>query len=102
MSAITKMMEEMEAVHPTAKMGKPAKVIVEWIKAYAEAKSAEYNDNKDKGNITFGKYKGQSVEQVANLEKGLDYLGWVSRQTWMAEDKFPSLYPKIMATLKKD
>jgi len=102
MSAITKMMEEMEAVHPTAKMTKPTKVVIEWIKTYAEAKSAEYNKNKDSGALTFGKYRGQSVDQVANLEKGIEYLQWVQKQSWFTEDKFISLYPKVMEVLKKD
>ena len=102
MSAISRMMEELETVHPTAKMTKPTKLIIDWIKAYAEKESAEYADNKDKGLISFGKYKGQSVEAVMGLDKGADYIGWISRQSWMVEDKFPSLYPKIVEALKKN
>jgi len=96
------MMEELEAVHPTSKMTKPTKVIIDWIKAYAEAKTVEYNDNKDKGLITFGRYKGQSVEAVMGLDKGTEYLQWVQKQSWFTQDKFSALFPKVMEALKKN
>ena len=68
------MLQQMEITHPVAKMTRPAKTIHEWIKAYAEKESAEYNKNRDNGLISFGRYKGQSVDQVANLDKGTEYL----------------------------
>ena len=101
MSAITRMLEQMEITHPVAKMTRPAKTIHEWIKAYAEKESAEYANNKDKGLISFGKYKGQSVEAVMGLDKGAEYLLWVQKQSWFTEDKFSVLYPKIVEALKK-
>ena len=102
MSAISRMLQQMEITHPTEKMTKQTKIIIDWIKAYAEKESAEYADNKDKGLISFGKYKGQSVEAVMGLDKGADYLGWVQKQSWFTEDKFSVLYPKIVEALKKN
>ena len=74
------------------------KFVNDWI----ENEQATYQKNKDSGLITFGKYRGQSVEQVAQLEKGLDYLGWVSRQSWFNDEKFPVLHAKVVETLKKN
>ena len=71
------------------------KFVNEWI----ENEQANYKKNRDSGLITFGKYKGQSVEQVAQLEKGLDYLGWVSRQSWFNNEKFPALHAKVSEVL---
>ena len=96
------MLQQMEITHPVAKMTRPAKTIHEWIKAYAEKESAEYNKNRDNGLISFGRYKGQSVEAVMGLDKGLEYLQWVQKQSWFTEDKFSSLYPKVMEVIKKN
>ena len=30
----------------------------------------------------FGKYKGQSVDQIASSDKGLSYLDWIVGQDW--------------------
>lgn len=73
-----------------------------FVNEFIENEQATYKKNKDSGLITFGKYRNQSVEQVAQLDKGLDYLGWVSRQSWMTSEKFPSLYPKIQEALNAD
>ena len=74
------------------------KFVNEWI----ENEQSTYKKNKDSGLITFGKFKGQSVEQVAQLEKGIDYLGWVSRQSWFNSEKFPALHASVTEALNVD
>jgi hypothetical protein len=73
--------------------------VFKFVNDFIENEQANYKKNKDSGLITFGKFKGQSVEQVAQLDKGLDYLGWISRQSWFSADKFPALYTKVTETL---
>ena len=101
MSAITRMLNEMSTIYPLELLSKEEKSMLKWIKEYAEKKERQYKENKDSGKITFGKYKGQTVEAVAGLDKGIDYLVWVSRQTWMSSEKFPTLFDQIEKALKK-
>ena len=65
------------------------------IKEYISEQNKEYKKNVQDGKIRFGKYKGFSVKELSTLEKGLDYLGWLLKQTWFSEDKFRSLYDAI-------
>ena len=91
-----------EEKYPTdSKQSKGASEVLAFVRAYMAEEQAKYQTNKDNNAITFGKYKGQTPAQVAGLDKGLDYLGWISRQTWFSEDKFESLYPLVMDQLKK-
>ena len=99
--SLTTLLTDLELAHPYTGLSKPTKAVVDWLKTYVAEKNKEFASNRDEGKITFGKYRGQTVEQVAGLDKGLDYLGWVSRQTWMSADKFPALYVKITEALKK-
>ena len=99
--SLTKLVEDLEAVHTYDGLADPAKAIVDWIRNYANEKNKEFLANRESGKITFGKYKGQTIEQVAKLDKGLDYLGWILRQTWFNSDKFPALYAQIKEVLKK-
>jgi len=101
MSAITQMLNELETIHPLEDVSDETQKVIQWITEYAEKRQKQYQDNKNSGKITFGKYKGQTVEAVAGLDKGIDYLGWVSRQTWMSSEKFPTLFAQIEAALKK-
>lgn len=100
--ALQRLKDEMKTEFMTEE-GKMKKVtannVFKFVNEWIENEQANYKKNKDSGLITFGKYKGQSVEQVVQLDKGIDYLGWVSRQSWMTPEKFGSLYPKIKAAL---
>lgn len=100
-SAISRMLECLELTNPECAMSKHEVAILEWIRNYDVAQTAEYQKNKDVGLITFGKYRNQSVKAVAGLDKGIEYLGWVSRQTWFSVEKFPVLYPKLIKAIKK-
>ena len=99
--SLTKMIEDLEAVHTYDGLADPARTIVDWLRNYVNEKTKEFKVNRESGKLTFGKYKGQTVGQVANLDKGLDYLGWILKQTWFSSDKFPSLHAQIKEVLKK-
>jgi hypothetical protein len=67
----------------------------DFITSYIEAEQKVYTDNKSNGKITFGKYKGYSVKELALTAKGKDYLQWLMSQTFFTEDKFPDLYNQL-------
>lgn len=33
--------------------------------------------------VTFGKYRGQSIEQIGRSDEGLLYLDWLYGQNWL-------------------
>ena len=66
-----------------------------FIDEYMENEKREYDNNKSNGKITFGKYKGYSVKELALSEKGKDYLQWLMAQTFFTEDKFPDLHKEL-------
>jgi len=99
--SLTKLIEDLEAVHTYNGLADPAKAVVDWIRNYVNEKNKEFTANRDSNKITFGKYKGQTVEQVAKLDKGLDYLSWILKQTWFSPDKFTNLHAQITEALKK-
>tara|TARA_R110001606_G_scaffold114673_1_gene242249 strand:- start:1326 stop:1631 length:306 start_codon:yes stop_codon:yes gene_type:complete len=66
--------------------------LIKFVRDFISADQAEYKKNADSGKLTFGKYRGLTVEQVVGLPKGQSYLKWMSNQLWFEEDKFPMLY----------
>ena len=99
--SLTKLVEDLEAVHTYNGLADPAKVIVDWIRNYANEKNKEFLANRESGKITFGRYKGQTVGQVVKLDKGPEYLHWILKQTWFSPDRFKSLHEQITEALKK-
>jgi hypothetical protein len=66
-----------------------------FIDEYLENEKKQYDANKQNGKITFGKYKGYSVKELALTDKGKDYLQWLMAQTFFTEDKFPDLHKEL-------
>ena len=66
-----------------------------FIDEYMDNERKEYESNKSNGRITFGKYKGYSVKELALTEKGKDYLQWLMAQTFFTEDKFQDLHKEL-------
>jgi hypothetical protein len=101
--SLQRLADEMKKEYVDSDTGKLKKTtasnIFKFVNDFIENEQKTYQKNRESGLLTFGKYRNQSVEQVAQLDKGLDYLGWVSRQSWMTSEKFPSLYPKIQEAL---
>jgi len=99
MSAITKMLEKLNEKMPEKNLSAQSKAILDWIKNYDAERTAEYNKGRSENKIMFGKYTGNTVEQVVQMEKGKDYLGWLYRQTWFNEEKFTDLYEKVKSVV---
>ncbi len=66
-----------------------------FIDEYMENEKKEYNNNKQNGKLTFGKYRGYSVKELALTEKGKEYLQWLLAQTFFTVDKFPDLHKEL-------
>ena len=66
--------------------------LTKFVRDFISADQEEYKRNADTGKLTFGKYRGLTVEQVVGLPKGQSYLKWLSNQLWFQMDKFPMLY----------
>lgn len=69
--------------------------VVEWIEDYIKENKKEYRDNRDSGKLTFGKYKGYEISELAQTEKGKDYLQWLMAQSFFSEDKFTCYHNKL-------
>jgi hypothetical protein len=67
----------------------------DFIDSYVEAEQKEYTNNKNNGKLTFGKYKGYSIDELAKTDKGKDYLSWLSAQSFFTEGKFDELKEKL-------
>ena len=68
---------------------------MEWIEDYIKENKKEYRDNRDSGKLTFGKYKGYEISELAQTEKGKDYLQWLMAQSFFSEDKFTCYHNKL-------
>ena len=76
--------------------------LLDFVDNYITAENAKYKTAVANNLVTFGKFKGFSVEQVVASPKGTDYLMWLMSQQWFTEDKFPGLIAEIKKhTLKK-
>lgn len=62
--------------------------LMAFIDSYIDKEEAEYKKNKENNLITWGKYKGYSVKELALTDKGKSYLEWTLSQTWVSPDKF--------------
>jgi len=65
-----------------------AKVLYDFINDYILQDSEQYKTNKEEKKLTFGKWKGFSIEELSKNAKGADYLQWLLAQAWCSEDKF--------------
>ena len=62
--------------------------IMKFIVEYTAEEAKKYDDNKSKGEIHWGKFKGYTPKELSLTDKGKDYLGWCLSQTWLTDDKF--------------
>jgi hypothetical protein len=66
-----------------------------FIDEYLENEKKEYENNRQNGKLTFGKYRGYSIKELALTEKGKDYLQWLLAQAFFTEDKFSDLHKEL-------
>ena len=82
-----KVMEEHETEKETTVEG-----LMDFAREYVDQQRVEYEENKSKKALTFGKWKGFKVAELAQTEKGRSYLTWLLSQTWCTEDKFKYIH----------
>ena len=66
-----------------------------FIDEYMQNEKKEYDSNKQNGKLTFGKYRGYSIKELALTQKGKEYLEWLMAQTFFSEEKFPDLHKEL-------
>ena len=66
--------------------------VMDYIDTFIDKEQKKYETLKDKKALTFGKFKGFTVKEVAAAPKGKSYLEWLLGQTWCTEDKFQYIY----------
>jgi hypothetical protein len=90
MSALTKFSEALYEQFPAI-----TDEMKEWVASYIEDDSKAFKALKDDGKISFGKWRGYSIAELAQTSKGLEYIQWCLAQTWFEESKFPALFADI-------
>jgi len=69
--------------------------VADWISEYSDREQKEWHDNKADGKLTFGKYKGYSLDELAKADKGKEYLQWLLAQSFFSEEKFSGYHKKL-------
>jgi hypothetical protein len=90
MSALTKFTDALYEQFPSI-----TDEVKEWAANYIEEDSKAYRALKDDGKISFGKWRGYSIAELAQTSKGLDYISWLLSQAFFEESKFPALFADI-------
>jgi hypothetical protein len=62
--------------------------LLEFIDSHMEAEQKQYENNRANNLITWGKYRGYSVEELSRTEKGKSYLEWTLSQSWVIPERF--------------
>ena len=101
-SAIDSMLIELSTAFP--KLSAEGKKIIKFIEEHNETKRKEWAERKKEENnkIMFGKFKGNTVAQIMQMDKGSSYLSWLSKQTWWSSEpeKWGTLYTDVENALK--
>jgi len=97
MSALNKMIKAIEEkfpllAHCSDEDQTTASTLFEFITEYAEEDRKQWEKNKADGKLTFGKWKGFSIDELVASPKGSDYLSWLLTQSWCTEDKYGYIY----------
>ena len=66
--------------------------VLEYVNDFIAEQQKQYKDNKESRCLTFGKWKGFSMKEMADDDKGRSYIQWLIKQTWFTEDKFEDLF----------
>ena len=74
-----------------------AKALLAHIKDFTENEQKEYAKNNDTGALTFGKFRGMTVDELVQNETGKSYCSWLVSQSWLTPDKFPKLLDNLEA-----
>ena len=59
--------------------------VIAMIDLFAEEEQKKYDELKKDRKLSFGKYRGYTVRELALTQKGKDYLSWLLGQGWFVE-----------------
>jgi hypothetical protein len=81
----------------------PADEILAYVNNFIEENQKQYTANVDKKGLTFGKWKGFTMQEMSKDAKGRDYIQWLLKQDWFTEDKNQGLFDemRLCGLLKK-
>ncbi len=74
-----------------------SKLLTDELKAVLLEHDIKYN-SKPSLKMPFGKFKGESISNILNMDKGRSYLEWVARQEYVKE-KFQDILAEIRRVL---
>jgi len=101
-SLIDEMLTLLDTAFP--KQTAEGKKMIKFIEDFNESKRKAWAEKKNLPNnkILFGKYKGNTVAQIMQMDKGSSYLSWLSKQTWWSSEpeKWGTLYTDVEDALK--
>lgn len=66
-----------------------------FVDTYIRNERKQYMADRGAGLMTFGKFKGHSIDSLAIDEKGREYLKWLLAQSFFTEEKFSALHQKL-------
>jgi hypothetical protein len=70
--------------------------VFKFLQDYIENDIKLYKSNKKDNKLTFGKFAGYTIKEVASGgDKGKSYLEWLMAQSWFTEEKFPNEYEEL-------
>ena len=69
--------------------------VFKFLQEYIEKEQKEYKNNKKDNKLSFGKFSGYTIKEVASSEKGKSYLEWLMAQSWFTPDKFQEHYDEL-------
>ena len=90
--SLAKLLTAVTAEFEDKKDTSSASDVLAFLDKYVNTEKKEYTDNKENNALTFGKYKGHTVEDLSKNDKGRDYLQWMLAQSWA--EKFPDIVAK--------
>ena len=69
--------------------------IYNFEETYIADQQREFKQNKSGNKLSFGKYVGYSISELALTDKSKSYLEWLVSQTFFTVEKFPEYYDEI-------
>ena len=77
--------------------------VISYVNDFIDEQQKTYTQNKENRCISFGKFKGSSMEDMSKTTTGKSYIQWLLKQSWFTEEKFQDLYEdmRTFGLLKK-
>ena len=69
--------------------------IYNFVETYIADQQREFKQNKSGNKLSFGKYVGYSISELALTSKGYEYIQWLTQQAWFNEEKYPNEFAEL-------